>query len=111
MTSFSLTNFANHRKELRDKSVSENDDIFCNPILWIAKNVIVFAYRFVPIIVVVNCKIIHFIGNTESIIASRRGGVLSLVSYFNYLRCGGIYTPALLGGTPDGAIGGAPAAG
>ncbi|NBQ70812.1 MAG: hypothetical protein EBU46_19065 [Nitrosomonadaceae bacterium] len=27
------------------KLVSENDVIFCNPILWIAKNDIVFAYR------------------------------------------------------------------
>jgi hypothetical protein len=26
----------------------ENDIIFCNPILWIAKNDIVFAYQFVP---------------------------------------------------------------
>ena len=35
--------------EIKDSSVilpvSKNDDIFCNPILWIAKNVIVFAYR------------------------------------------------------------------
>jgi hypothetical protein len=28
-----------------DKSVSENDVIFCNPMYWIAKNDIVFAYR------------------------------------------------------------------
>ena len=61
---------------MRDKSVSKNDAIFCNPILWIAKNGIVFAYRqdlrpaaasgkndiifaykFVPIIVAVNCNI------------------------------------------------------
>jgi hypothetical protein len=28
--------------------VSENDDIFCNPIRWIAKNVIIFAYQQVP---------------------------------------------------------------
>ena len=28
-----------------DKSVSKNDAIFCNPMHWIAKNGIVFAYR------------------------------------------------------------------
>jgi hypothetical protein len=28
--------------------VSKNDAIFCNPIQWIAKNGIVFAYGFVP---------------------------------------------------------------
>ena len=33
-----------HRDTYENKLVSENDIIFCNPILWIAKNDIVFAY-------------------------------------------------------------------
>jgi hypothetical protein len=38
--------------------VSENDVIFCNPMHWIAKNDIVFAYKSVPIIVAVNRKVL-----------------------------------------------------
>ena len=34
--------FAIHRDNYGDKSVSENDAIFCNPMHWIAKNGIVF---------------------------------------------------------------------
>jgi hypothetical protein len=40
-----MATFANHRKALRDKSVSENDAIFCIPLYWNAKNGIVFAYQ------------------------------------------------------------------
>jgi hypothetical protein len=36
-----------HRDTYGDKSVSKNDAIFCNPLYWIAKNGIVFAYRHV----------------------------------------------------------------
>jgi hypothetical protein len=36
--------FAPRRDNYGDKSVSENDAIFCNPMHWIAKNGIVFAY-------------------------------------------------------------------
>jgi hypothetical protein len=49
----------------------ENDAIFCNPIQWIAKNGIVFAYGFaygfVPISVAVNCNISGY-GNIATIL-------------------------------------------
>jgi hypothetical protein len=42
-----IATIAIHRDNYGDKSVSKNDAIFCNPLYWIAKNGIVFAYRHV----------------------------------------------------------------
>jgi hypothetical protein len=51
-------NFAARRGGAPILQVSENDVIFCNPMHWIAKNDIVFAYKSVPIIVAVNRKVL-----------------------------------------------------
>ena len=44
----SIPNFAARRGGAPNMPVSKNDAIFCNPLYWIAKNGIVFAYGFVP---------------------------------------------------------------